>query len=90
MFGVLNVTKISFVGKVGEIGLEFTLGLLEEVTFNFTAVANANAAEIPEATPYKFISEEEFIMSTSTIVGSKIAQTKLLELIAGATPNLIL
>ena len=38
----------------------------------------------------KFISKDQFIISTSAVVSSKIAQTKLIDLIAGARPNLII
>jgi hypothetical protein len=90
MFGFRNFTGFSFVGKIGEVGLEFTAGIIEEVTFNSTSSAAAHAAEIPENINVKFISKDQFITSTSPVVSSKIAQTKLFDLIAGATPNLII
>ena len=48
MFGFRNFTGFSFVEKIGKVGLEFTAGIVEEVTFNITASAAAHAAEIPE------------------------------------------
>ena len=90
MFGFRNFTGFSFVGKIGKLGLEFTAGIVEEVTFNITGSAAAHAAEIPENINLKFISKDQFITSTSAVVSSKIAQTNLFDLIAGATPNLII
>ena len=90
MFGFRNFTGFSFVGKIGKVGLEFTAGIVEEVTFNITGSAAAHAAEIPENINVKFISKDQFITTTSAVVSSKIAQTKLFDLIAGATPNLII
>ena len=90
MFGFRNFTGFSFVGKIGKLGLEFTAGIVEEVTFNITGSAVANAAEIPENINLKLISKDQFITSTSAVVGSKIAQTKLFDVIAGATPNLFI
>lgn len=46
MFRARNVTKFSFVGKLGKIGFEFTAGIVEEITFNITGSAAAHAAEI--------------------------------------------
>ena len=76
--------------KIWRVGLEFTAGIIEEVTFNITRSAAAHAAEIPENINGKVISKDQFITSTSAVVSSKIAQTKLFDLIAGATPNLII
>lgn len=90
MFGFRNFTGFSFVGKVGKFGLEFTAGIVEEVTFNITNSAAAHAAEIPPNTNVKFISKDQFITSTSAVVSSKIVQTKLLDVIVGATPNLLI
>ena len=90
MFGFRNFTRYSFVGRVGKVVVEFSAGIVEEVTFNITSSAAANAAEIPENINVKFISKDQFITSTSAVVGSKIAQTKLFDIVAGATPNLLL
>ena len=91
MFGYRNFTGFSFVGKIGKVGLEFTAGIVEEVALNITGgAAAAHAAEIPENINVKFISNDQFITSTSAVVSSKIAQTKLFDLIAGATPNLLM
>ena len=89
MFGFRNFTGFSFVGRVGELGWEFTLGIVDEIAFNVTGSAAANAAEIPEKINFKLISKDQFVTSTSAVVGSKIAQTKLFDVIAGATPNLL-
>ena len=48
MFGFKNFTGVSFVRRVGNFAVEFTAGVIEEVTFNLTSAAAANAAEIPE------------------------------------------
>ena len=90
MFGFINFTGFAFIGKVGKFSLKFTAGIVEEVTFNITASAAANAAEIPQDINVKFISKDQFIMSTSAVVGSKIAQTKLINVIACATTNLLI
>lgn len=90
MFGLRNFTGFTFVGKVGKFGLEFTAGMLEEVTFNVTGSAAAHAAEIPTDMNVKFISKNQFITSTFTLVGSKTVQTKLLDVIVSATPNLLI
>ena len=44
MFGFRNFTGASFVGKIGKFGLEFSVGLVEEITFNITSSAAAHAA----------------------------------------------
>ena len=93
MFGFRNFTGVSFVGKVGKFAFEFSAGIIEEVTLNITSSAAANAAEIPENINFEFISKDQFITSTSAVVGSKIAkiaQTKLFDVVAGATPNLFI
>lgn len=90
MFGFRNFTGVSFVGKVGRFGLEVTAGIVEEITFNITGSAAAHAAEIPSNINVKFISKDQFITSTSALVSSKIVQTKLLDVIVGATPNLLI
>lgn len=90
MFGFRNFTGFSFVGKVGQLGLEFSAGLVEEITFNLTTSAAAHAAEIPSNINLQFISKDQFITSTSAVVSSKIVQTKLLDVIVGATPNLFI
>lgn len=88
MFGFTNFTGMSFIGKIGQFGLEFSVGIIEEVTLNITGSTVANAAEIPEKMNFKLISKDRVITSTSAVVGSKIAQTKLFDVIAGATTNL--
>ena len=90
MFGFRNFTGISFVGKVGKVGLEFSAGIVEEVTFNLTSSAAAHAAEIPTDINVEFISKDKFITTTSAVVSSRIVQTKLIDVIAGATPNLLI
>lgn len=90
MFGFRNFTGFSFVGRVGRVAFEFTAGVIEEVTFNITSSAVANAAEIPENINFKLISKDQFITSTSLVVGSKIAESKVFDLIASATPNLFI
>jgi hypothetical protein len=66
------------------------LDLLEEVTFNITSSAVANAAEIPENINFKLVSKDQFITSTPLVAGLKIAETKAFDLIAGPTPNLFI
>ena len=90
MFRFRNFTRFSFVGKIRKVGLEFTAGIVEEVTFNVTGSAAPYAAEIPENMNVKFISKDQFINSTSAIVGSKIVQIKIFNILAGATPNLLI
>ena len=89
MFGFKNFTGFSFVGKIGRVGFEFTAGIGEEVTFNITNIAAANAAEIPENSNLKLVSnfsKDQFITSTSVAAASKITGS----MVAGATPNLFL
>jgi hypothetical protein len=43
MFGFRNLTGLSFVGKMGNFGVEFVAGVIEEVTFNITTSTAANA-----------------------------------------------
>lgn len=90
MFGFRNFTGFSFVGKVGKFGLEFTAGMVEEVSFNITGSAAAHAAEIPTHINGEFISKDKLITTTSAIVSSKIIQTKVIDVIVGATPNLLI
>ena len=90
MFAFRNFTGFSFVGKVGKFSLEFTTGIVEEITFNITGAAAANAAEIPQNINVNFISKDQIMTGTSVVVSSKIAQTKLIDVIAGATTNLLI
>ena len=90
MFGFRNFTGFSFVGKVGTLGLEFTAGMVEEVTFNLTSAAGAHAAEIPTDINVEFISKDKLVTTTSAVVSSTIVQTKLIDVIVGATPNLLI
>ena len=79
----------SFIGKLGKVCLEFSLGIAEEVIFNITGSTAANASEMSEDINFTLISKDKFITSTSAVVGSKIAQTKLFDVISGATINLL-
>lgn len=90
MFGFKNFTGFSFVGKIGKYGFEFTAGMVEEVTLNITGSAAAHAAEIPQNINLKVISKDQLITGTSAVVSSKIVQTKLFDVIVGATPNLLI
>ena len=90
MFGFQNFTGLSFVKKVGKFSLEFSAGIIEEITFNVTGSAAAHAAEIPQNMNVKFMSKDQFIASTSAVVGSKIAQTTFFDVIVGVTPNLFI
>ena len=90
MFGLRNYTGVSFVGKIGQQGIELSAGIVGEVAFNITGLAAAHAVEIPQNMNVKFISKDQFITSTSAVVSSKIAQTKLFDVIVGATPNLLI
>ena len=76
--------------KLGKVGLEFTAGIVKEVTFNITGSAAADATEIPENINIKFISKDQFLTSTSAVVTSKVVQAKLLDIIVSAAPNLII
>ena len=89
MFGVRNFTGFAFVGKIGNASIEFTAGIVEEVAFNITGSDAAHATQIPQNINVKFISKDKFITGTSALVSSKSVQTKLFDVIAGATPNLL-
>jgi hypothetical protein len=89
LFTLRNFTGIAF-RKVGKGTFEFVAGFVDELTFNVTGAAAANAAQIPEDINVKFISKDQFITGTSAVVGSKIGQAKIVELIVGATPNLLI
>lgn len=39
MFGVTNKT-ISFTAKIGSFGMDFVVGIVEEVTFNITSLGD--------------------------------------------------
>ena len=90
MFGLRNFTGFSFVAKVSKAGLEFTAGIIEEVTFNITRSAAAHAAEIPTDINVGFISKDKLVTTTSAVVSSKILGTKVIDLLVGATPNLLI
>lgn len=60
---------------------------MEEVTFNVTA---AHAAEIPENSNLNLLPKDEIITSTSLAVSSKILQSNVVGLIAGARSNLFI
>lgn len=91
MFGVFwNFRGFTLVGKAGKNVFEFTVGIAEEVSFNLTSIAAANAAEIPETINIKVVPTDQFITTTFAVGTSKIAQTKLFDTIAGATTNLFI
>ena len=92
MFGITNknFTGFSFIAKIGKTSFEFAAGIVEEVTLNVTGAAAANVIEIPPNMNVKLISKDQFITGTSAVVSSKIIQTKLLDVIVGATPNLLI
>ena len=90
MFGFRNFIGFSFVGNFGQFSLEFAARIVEEVTLNITNSAVANAADIPENINVKLIPKDQFIASTSAVVGSKIAQTTFFDVIVGVTPNLFI
>ena len=90
MFGFRNFTGLSFVGKIGKHTVDFAVGFVEEVTFNVTGAAAANAAEIPDNFDITLISKDKLITSTSAVVSSRLLQTKVLDVIAAATPNLLI
>ena len=90
MFGFKNFTGFSFIGKVGKLDLEFTAGIVNEITFNITGSAAAHAAKIPQNINVKFISKDQFITCTSAVVSSKISQTKIIGVIAGTITNLLI
>jgi hypothetical protein len=90
MFGFRHFTGFSFVAKVGTHAIEFTAGIVEEVTFNLTNSAVSHAAEIPQNINVNLISKDQLITSTSAVLSSKIVQTKLFDVIVGATPNLLI
>ena len=90
MFGFRNFTGFSLVKNIGKFGLEFTVGVIEEVTFNITASAAPNAGEIPDNLNLNLISKDKFITTTSIAVSSKIVESNIFGLIAGATPNLFI
>lgn len=90
MFGFRNFTGFSFVGKVWKIFVEFSAGIVEEITFNVTSAAAANAAEIPENINVKFISKDQFITNTAAVVGYKIARTSIFNIMVRGTPNLLI
>lgn len=89
MFGFTNFTVLA-VAKAGNLTLEFALGLVEEVVINVTAAGAADAAEIVEDIPLNIVSKDQIITSTSLAVSSKLLQSNVVGLIAGATPNLFL
>ena len=84
MFGLRSFTGVSFVRKIGNFGVEFTAGLIEEVTLNITTPGAANAAEIP------FPAKDQMMITVSLGVGSKIVESNVLGLIAGTRPNLLI
>ena len=85
MFGLRNFTGVSFVKKIGKWAFEFSAGLVEEITWNVTRPVAVNVAEIPELIP-----NDAFITTTSAVVGSKITQTNIFDVVGGATTNLLI
>lgn len=90
MFTFKNFTGISFVGKVSNFVIEFTAGMVEEITFNITTLAPANSAEIFTELNLKSIPKNPIIPITSLAISSKILESNIFGLIAGATPNLFI
>ena len=88
IFGSRNFTGVAFFGRIRKFSLEFSAGIVEELALNVTGSTAAHAAEVPQSINIKLISKDQFIASTSAVVGSKIAQTKLVDIIVGATSNL--
>ena len=90
MFGFRNFTGYSFVAKIGKFEVEFTAGVLEEVTFNVTGSIAANAAEISDNFDFNLSVRDKLIASTSLTLSSKIIESNVCKLIAGATTNLFI
>lgn len=88
MFGIRN-TGLTFLAKVGNFSLEVACGMVEEITFNITDVAAANASELPENLNLKLISKDQFLTTTSAVVSSKILKINVVDLIYNATFNLL-
>jgi hypothetical protein len=89
MFG-RNFTGLAFITRIGNVTLEFAVGLFEEITLNITTSGVANAAEIPENFNFNLLSKDQIITTTSVAVSSKIVQSNVFNLIAGAIPNLFI
>ena len=90
MFALRNFTGYAFLSRIGNVTFEFAVGIFEEVTFNITASKLANAAEIPENFNLNLLSKDQVITTASVAVSSKIVQSNVFGLIAGATPNLFI
>jgi hypothetical protein len=90
MFGFRNFTGRAFIAKIGNVTFEFAVGIIEEVTLNITASGVANATEIPENVNLNLLSKDQVVTTTSVAIGSKIMQSNVFGLIAGATPNLFI
>ena len=90
MFGFRNLTGITFLTRVGQGTVEFTWGIVEEVTFNITSAGAANAAEIPENLNLNLPAKDKIILTATTAIVSKNVQGNLVGLILGATPNLLI
>ncbi len=71
-------------------GVEFAAGIVEEITFNVTSSTVANAAEISENLNLNLSPKDQILATAVDAVGSKIIQSNVFGLIAGATPNLFL
>ena len=71
-------------------GVEFAAGIVEEITFNVRSSTVANAAEISENLNLNLSPKDQILATAVDAVGSKIIQSNVFGLIAGATPNLFL
>ena len=89
MFGSKNFTEITFMGKIERASIEFSIRLVEEVTFNFLS------NNVSQNIRTEIISQNQLIATnTCVLLNSKIVRSKLLpklfNLMAGATPNLLI
>ena len=67
MFGFRNTTKYAFLTRVTTVSIEFGIGVVEEVvSFNFSGVGAANAAEIPENFNLNSLPKDQIITTTSS------------------------
>ena len=95
----LNTTQ-TFVSRVGEklgrlghFSLDFMVGFTEEIIFNISHPAKAQAIDLVESQIVNKIPSEELNKSVSSAVIKSLksphVKQQLFLLIAGATPNLI-
>lgn len=94
MFGFRNFTGAAFISKIGNFSIEFAFGVLEEVSLNITGSTAANAVDIPENFDLNLLGrdpiKDPMIKTACVAVSSKILTSNLINLIAGATPNLFI